>query len=545
MDKRISLLDCTLRDGAYVVEGQFGDRAIKGIIKKLKDAKMEIIECGWLKDAPHKAGSTYFHVPSDLETYIGEKSDHVTYVTMIDFDRYDLSQLPEYDGKSIDAIRVVFPYGKYKEGMEVGRKIKEKGYQVYVQAANTLAYQEEDLVELAKAANELQPVGISIVDTFGAMFEDDLERIAKVLDRELDQKIQLGFHSHNNQQLSFSLVMHFVNYLKESNRDLIVDATLCGMGRGAGNAATELVCNYLDLKENGNYDMDVIMDAIDIYMSYFQEKYTWGYSTPYFIAGMYCCHVNNIAYLQKNHRTNARDMRNIIKSMDPEDRKKYDYDLLEQKYMENQDRVVRDEKTMDQLRAEFKGRKILLLAPGKTVLTQKAKVKAYIKKENPIVIGVNALNEEYECDYLFLISSIRYQYAKEVYAEQFVNTKKILLSCIKTDGNPDEKIVNFSRVAKYGWEHFDNAVVNCLRLLDKLHVKDIAVAGFDEFLGEYNESYADSNLPTINPDNQWKKLNEEILDMFLDFKRHVKHTVSVEFVTDSAFDVEEEEAVAN
>ena len=70
------------------------------------------------------------------------------------------------------------------------------------------------------------------------------------------------------------------------------------------------------------------MDAIDTYMSYFEEKFQWGYSTPYFIAGMYCCHVNNIAYLTKNHRATAKEMRNIIESMSPEDRIKYDYDLL-------------------------------------------------------------------------------------------------------------------------------------------------------------------------------------------------------------------------
>lgn len=535
--KKINLLDCTLRDGAYVVEGDFGEAPIKGIIKKLVDAKVEIIECGWLKDEEHKAGSSYFHMPKDLEPYIGEKNPKSTYVVMIDYNRYDVDALPQCDGKSIDAIRVVFPFGKVTEGMEVAAKIKDKGYQVYVQAANTLAYGTEDLVNLAKAVNNLHPVGISIVDTFGAMFEDDLERITRVMDWELDKDIQLGFHSHNNQQLSFSLVIHFINIMKNSVRNVIVDSTLCGMGRGAGNAATELVCNYLNTKENGNYDMDVVMDAIDIYMSYFQEKYTWGYSTPYFIAGMYCCHVNNIAYLQKNHRTNSRDMRNIIQSMNPEDRKKYDYDLLEKKYTENQNRVVKDDDVIDTLKSELQGRKILLLAPGKTIVSEQEKVKMYIEKEKPIVIGINALHPDYDCDYLFLISAVRYEYAKEVYSDKFKNTKKILLSCIKTEADDNEMIINFSRVVKYGWEHFDNAVINCLRLMDKLHVNEVAVAGFDEFLNEYNESYADSGLPTLNPDNHWDDLNKEIMDMFKDFKNQVGN-MRVEFVTSSMFDLD-------
>ena len=52
----IELLDCTLRDGAYINNSEFGEPALKGIIKHLQDAHVEIIECGWLKDSEHKEG---------------------------------------------------------------------------------------------------------------------------------------------------------------------------------------------------------------------------------------------------------------------------------------------------------------------------------------------------------------------------------------------------------------------------------------------------------------------------------------------------------
>ena len=166
----IKLLDCTLRDGAYIVNSQFGDPVIKGIIKKLQDANVDIIECGWLKDAEHSSGSSYFHVPSDLCEYILEKEDKYEYVVMIDWDRYNLDFLPEYDKTSIDAVRVVFPYNKFKEGIEVGKKVKRKGYTLYLQAANTLAYSDDVLVKLAKAVNESGAKALSVVVTFGAMY---------------------------------------------------------------------------------------------------------------------------------------------------------------------------------------------------------------------------------------------------------------------------------------------------------------------------------------------------------------------------------------
>lgn len=536
MNKKIQLLDCTLRDGAYIVNAKFGTPAIKGIIKKMQDANIDIIECGWLKNASHEEGTSFFHVPSDLEKYLLKPSDRATYVAMIDWDRYDLDNLPECDGGTLDAIRIVFPYGKYKEGIAVGEVIAQKGYKVFFQAANTLAYSNEDLVELAREANRVSPVALSIVDTFGAMYNEDLERIVQVLDKELNEGIKLGFHSHNNQQLSFALSMYFVELLEKTERGCIVDASLCGMGRGAGNATTELVANYLNRKQHCNYDMNQIMDAIDMYMPYFQENYTWGYSTPYFIAGMYCCHVNNIAYLQENHRTNAKDMRSIIESLSPDDRKKYDYDLLEEKYLENQNRIVDDEKILEQLEQEWKDREILLIAPGKSNELQKDKVKQYITENNPIVIGVNAINPSYQYDYLFIINAVRYDYAKEIYSQQFYETKKILLSNIKTVADENEIIINFNRVIKRGWEHFDNAVINMLRLLDKVHVKKVQLVGFDGFKHKYNESYADIALPTLNPNKGWDELNDEIKEMFWDFRESTKTTMSIGFLTESIFE---------
>lgn len=299
MAKDIYLLDCTLRDGAYVVNGNFGSSVIKGIINKLQDANIEIIECGWLKDNLYEDGSTYYHVPDDLKKYIDKKNENQIFVAMLDWDRYDFRNLPKCDGKTIDAVRIVFPYEKYRECMGIVEQIMDKGYKVYLQAANTLAYNNRDLSNLAMYVNKLNPVCLSIVDTFGAMYHEDLTRIADILDKELNPEIKIGFHSHNNQQLSFALTIHFISLLN-NKRDIIVDSSLCGMGRGAGNATTELIVNYLNCKYNKNYNMNHIMDAIDTYIKYFMENNKkWGYSAAYFIAGMYCSHINNIEYLLK------------------------------------------------------------------------------------------------------------------------------------------------------------------------------------------------------------------------------------------------------
>lgn len=170
MEKRIRLLDCTLRDGAYINKSQFGANAIRGIIKRLADAKIDIIECGWLKNDPHVEGNSYYHEPSDLRRYLQGKDPAATYVVMIDYDRYDLKYLTPCDGTSFDAVRVVFPRGKAAEGCEVARRIRDKGYRIFLQASNTLGYTDKELLDLIDKANDLKPEGISVLDTFGAMY---------------------------------------------------------------------------------------------------------------------------------------------------------------------------------------------------------------------------------------------------------------------------------------------------------------------------------------------------------------------------------------
>ncbi len=533
---KIYLLDCTLRDGAYIVNSKFGEAAIKGIISKSQDAGIDIIECGWLKNNEHERGSSFFHVPDDVSYYLNEKKSSCIYTVMIDWDRYDVSLLPECDGKTIDAIRVVFPVGKFKEGIAVGKKIKKKGYRVFYQAANTLAYSDDKLIELINEINDARPEAISIVDTFGAMFEEELEHIAGIFDENLDKGIKIGFHSHNNQQMSFALTKHFIKMFKDKERDIIADSSLCGMGRGAGNTTTELLVGFLNRKMKCHYDMDAIMDAIDIYMTYFMEKYKWGYSTPYFIAGMYCCHVNNIAYLLNNHRTNSHDMRNIICSLNEEDRVKYDYDLLEEKYLKNNAYMIDDTAEISKLYSVFKDRNILLIAPGKSVIKNFKEIKAFIKDKKPVVIGVNALIEGYDYDYVFFSNSARYEYAKEVHSDKFYSINRILVSSIKTIPEKNESIISFEKSVKRGWKFYDNAVLCCLRFFDRMNIPKISVAGFDGFKSQYNESFADEFLPSLNNGNDWNELNEEIRDMFHDFKNNAHNCKNIVFITSSYYE---------
>lgn len=333
----IKVLDCTLRDGGYLVNSEFGDEVIKDIIRTLYRSNVDIIECGFLKDEPHKGGSTIFNCVSQISPYLPEErfdcKSSTSFVALADYSRYNVENLKPFDGKSIDGIRECFFKHEINEALKVAYKIKDKGYKVYIQPVDILGYSDLEILELIKKVNKLKPYAFSIVDTFGSMFKEDLERVFMLINNNLSDNIKVGFHSHNNMQLSFALSQEIIN-LSFGKRDVIIDSTLCGMGRGAGNTNTELLINYINSKFKGKYDLKEVLELIDKHMVEIYKKCTWGYSIPYFIAGVHNSHVHNISYLLEKENMNSNVLYDILKNVDPLDRKKYDYDNLDIIYKE-------------------------------------------------------------------------------------------------------------------------------------------------------------------------------------------------------------------
>lgn len=533
MNKNLCILDCTLRDGAYIVDGNFGKNIIKGIINNLSKANIDMIEVGWLKNPEYQEGSTYYHSTKDIIPFMPiNKKLNQSYIAMLDYGRYDLNNLENYNGESIDTIRLVFPKEKFEEAINFSKEIKQKGYKLCLQAANTYSYSDIDLLKLIEKTNEIMPEALSIVDTFGVMYPDDLKHIFMLMDKNLHKDIKIGLHSHNNLQMSFALAIEFMNF--DTDRTLIIDSSLAGMGRGAGNTCTELITNYLNKKYNYNYDLNDLMDTIDIYMKTFITNYKWGYSIPYCIAGQLGSHVNNIAYLQNTHKTNYKDMKIILESMPVNERKLYNYDNLENIYINYQNKKIDDYADFEKLTKEIINKDILLLAPGKSLQKESQKINEFINNQKPIVIGINHVPEVFNIDYLFFSNSVRYNYAKTIFTDKFKNFKTILTSNIKTQAEDNEYLINYNSLTKLGWKFFDNSTIMLIRLLEKIGVKSINLAGFDGYDESGLISYNDPILQSTLSIEECKALNNDIQDMLEDFYLS-SNFKNIDFITDSRF----------
>src|SRR5699024_4633557 len=177
---------------------------------------------------------------------------------------------------------------------------------------NTNEYNNQELMELSGLSNKIMPDCIYIVDTNGSMFRGDLKRDFEIMDENLDDRIKIGFHSHNNLQLAFSLTIDFIEMANNRKRDIIIDSTLFGMGRGAGNLNTELIAEYLNKFYFKNYDLDIINKLITNEILKFKETTDWGYNIPYLLSGTFNIHSRYAKYLTEKYEINPKTLREVF-----------------------------------------------------------------------------------------------------------------------------------------------------------------------------------------------------------------------------------------
>lgn len=284
----IKVLDCTLRDGGYIIDWMFEKNCIQSIISNLSQAKIDFIECGFLKECKYNPNKTFFDLPERVNLESGRAS------LMVNYGEYSLEHFPAAY-KNSPIIRIAFKKHQKKEALKYINSLKNMGWDVFANPMSTNTYSGEELEELITDLNKIQPYGISIVDTLGNMYEKDVIKIFSFIDKRLEKKIAIGFHSHNSMQLSFSNTKALLKAGIE--REIIIDSCVYGMGRGAGNLCTELITKYLNDNYEKSYKIQPILKIITENLKPIYDQKPWGYSTPYYIAAIHGCHPNYANYL--------------------------------------------------------------------------------------------------------------------------------------------------------------------------------------------------------------------------------------------------------
>lgn len=319
-------------------------------------------------------------------------------------------------------------------------------------------------------------------------------------------------------------------------RKIVIDATMAGMGRGAGNTNTELVMQYMNRKYNSGYDIDTVLDLIDNYIDGIRNTHSWGYSTHYFLAGSYSAHVNNISYLTTKAGISSRDINYILNRIGADARKRYDYDLLEKTYMEYNGTIRDDEKDVSLLKESLRGKDILMLLPGHSIVTHKEEILKYCEEKHPVVISINLLSHDYPINYVYFSNKKRYNYWKS--ASSFSEYKKIVTSNVTNAENRNQLIVDFTRLVKCGWDQLDNSGILLLRLLDEMDVASITMAGFDGYSHDSSSNnYMHKEMEKTRNTRNADEANRDVQSMLEDYINTRQSDCPISFLTPSRFEI--------
>ena len=317
------LLDCTLRDGGIAIDFDFGDKNIIKIKKTLEESNIDIIELGYINGkASYHTGLTKFSSDKYLNGILNRKKKDTAYVAMIDYGTFDLNQLQNRSNKTIDGIRFAFHKENWRKAVMDARVIIEKGYDLFIQPMVSYRYSKEEFIELINSCNSILPEAkcFTIVDSFGQFDSNTLLEKIKLADNYVSKKMCLGFHAHNNRQLAFSNAIALINY--PLSHDLIIDSSIMGMGKGAGNLCTELIIPVLN-NYGGHYCSNKVYDLISNYILGLSNKYSWGYSLDYHLSSLYGCTPSYVKFFKKDKRVDVDNLIKLLSSIPEHEKAAY------------------------------------------------------------------------------------------------------------------------------------------------------------------------------------------------------------------------------
>ncbi|MBO4373644.1 MAG: aldolase catalytic domain-containing protein [Lachnospiraceae bacterium] len=282
--KEIKVVDATMRDGGLVNDFRFEDEFVKSLYMTNIRAGVDYMELGYKSSKemfdPKKFGKWKFCNDEDIVKVIGDKNPAIKLAVMADVGRTNYKQdIRERKNSPLDCIRVATYINTIPAAIDMIEDAKKKGYEVTCNIMAISNAREGDIKVALDMLCQSPADVIYIVDSFGALFPEQVQRIADTyLEVCTKHGKQVGIHAHNNLQLAFAnsieAIGDGVNW---------VDATYYGMGRGAGNCSME---NLLSFLRNPKFNLYPVIQFVENYMVPLRESGTvWGYDLQYLMTG--------------------------------------------------------------------------------------------------------------------------------------------------------------------------------------------------------------------------------------------------------------------
>jgi 4-hydroxy 2-oxovalerate aldolase len=449
-------------------------------------------------------------------------------VGMIDYGTCGLEHIAPASESYLDGIRVIFKKHLREPAMQYCKALGDKGYKVFAQLVSVTSYDDEEMLGLIRLANEIKPYAVSMVDTYGLMHQNNLMHYFKLLNDNLDPSIGLGYHAHNNFQMGYANCIAML--ANKIDRTMIVDGSIYGMGKSAGNAPLELIAMHMNNVYGKKYQISQILEAIDSNIVNFYQSATWGYNVFYYLAASNDCHPSYVSYLMDKKTLSVKSINEILGCLQGEKKLLYDKNYIEELYVDYQTNEVNDEADMKKLSELLRGRDILVLGPGRSIKKQRDEIRKYYEDKHPTVISINYVPDGFDPDYIFLSNAKRYvQLATRLSRRKY--TVIATSNVTATNAEAFDYTLNFSTLMDSEAEIIDNSLVMLLKALINIGCDKVTMAGFDGYSSKADNYYVEG-MEYDFVKNKAAYLNRYVRK-FLD---SVKDKIEVSFLTDTKYD---------
>ena len=426
---QIKVLDCTVRDGGYINNWDFSREMVNDIYQQLSKAGVDIVELGFRDNS--QSSPLWRRCPDELISEIKGSTHGAQISVMVDFGKATAADFLEKSESPIDMIRVAVHKNKIAKALALIDKIKQKGYFTSIQLMGYPQFNKDEKKTTLEMLLDCPPDCVYIADSYGSLFPNEVRGLLEpIVDAN---KFKVGFHPHNNLQLAFANTMEAI----KAGVD-IVDSTLYGIGRGAGNLATETILAYLQKLTAEKYNVIYALLCVDMYLLELKENYEWGYRLPYMLSAFAECHPYYSKTMVEARRYTIDDVWRALNLITKEEPVGFDSSLLEKildsGLFEHQSRIDFSENDIDQSQPvipespdyyqRHKGETFLILANGKNLLKYKEQIDIFIDKYNPVIMGANNLRGLFAPDYHAFMNKRRFV----KYVNGVENHSKILLS---------------------------------------------------------------------------------------------------------------------
>jgi 4-hydroxy 2-oxovalerate aldolase len=349
----LKILDCTLRDGGYYTNWDFGKELTEVYFKAFNELPVDYLEIGYRNNPMHEYLGEYFYCP----IYVLEETRRLSnkkLVIILD----EKNVRPEHVETLlkpcvglIDMVRIALDPEQFGRALKLAEQIKKHGFEIGFNVMYMSKWKQyKTFLDEIKYVNDVADY-FYMVDSYGGVYPKDVQETVDLIKQRTNCKI--GFHGHNNLELALINSLTAV----ECGAD-IIDATITGMGRGAGNLKTELLLTALNSREDVKVDFNALSQVVDGFEK-LQQHHGWGTNLPYMVSG-----------------ANSLPQKDVMEWVT---RRFYSFNSII-RALNNQKEKIQDNKKLPIFTPSSKNATVIIIGGGPNARQHQKAVKEFIKK---------------------------------------------------------------------------------------------------------------------------------------------------------------------